>query len=349
MELSDGSRSISDSSESYAALPLRNKKGFFNPSKRLFSVFRKKTRAKFSLRNRQYQHLRGVELHEDPSVLSMSNSYSSQTKFMVRQQLGHASTNQPSAFPGSFAAASLPFRPDSGVPLEAGNEPTLDVELPSNCGDHVGVVKSDSASAFSRSQFESSKGWSSCSRESSSSSDSSSVESEWHNADLNCSFAEAIAIDHVHSDTAGIDGLSRILSDGESSESLEDSEPSEVPEKGESDSFIGTVSLAFSSSQDGSGHVASLLPHIVSNSSDEMSFLSFPSDEMSPVLTAFQGEAKSPQLQQVVPNDDESDEYSVSVEPASSNAHLLSDEYAANVITWAIKNEMKKLEGNISL
>jgi hypothetical protein len=359
VEFSDDSRSDrsdSDLSDSYVAPPIRNKRGFFN-SKRLFTAFSKKTKAKFSFRNRQYQYLRGVELHEDPSVLSLSNSYSSQTKLMA-QQLGQTPTNQPTASLGTFAAATLPFRPESVVPLEAGNEPTLEArspQSPSNCVDQTGVVKSDSASAFSRSQFESSKGWSSCSR-SSSSSDSSSDGSQWHNADLNGSVAEAIAIDGaVPSHTADIDvkdkiDLSRISSKSDSSESLEVSESSEVPEEEQSESFIETVhimsidSLAFSSSEDDIGHYASLLPHVVSHSSDEMSFLSFPSDEMTSVfsvLAALEDEVKTPQLQRVVPNDDDSDESSV--EPASSNA------CAENVIAWAITNEMKKLEGSIPL
>mmetsp|Transcript_10532 Transcript_10532/g.17925 ORF Transcript_10532/g.17925 Transcript_10532/m.17925 type:complete len:846 (+) Transcript_10532:26-2563(+) len=372
MEFSDSNRSeSSDSSVTYVALPLRNKRGIFGPSKRLFAAFRKKTKAKFSLRSKQYQHLRGVELHEDPSILSMSNSYLSETNLTAEQQR-QTPTKPPKVFLGTFAAAAMPFSPDSGLSLGAGHEPTLGALSASNASsyfDQTDVVdleaneviqgeKSDSASAFSRSQFESSKGWSSCSCLSSdSSSDSSSAGSQWHNGNLDCSFAEAIAIDGVLSDTTCPDtlmedktDLSQIISESESSEAFEVSDSSEVPEEEEShESFIGTIqdlsrdSLALSSSEDDSGYNTSLLPHLVSYSSED---LSFPSDELSPLngLIAL----KRPQLQRanIVSNGDDD---ACSAETDRSNTGLSSDECATNVIEWAIKNETKKLEGNIPL
>ena len=343
VELSDGSSEMSGSTESYAP-PTRNKRGLFSPSKRLFTAFRKKTTSKFSFRNKQYQHLRAVELHEDPSV-SLPSSYSSETNLIAQQQQSQT-INPPSVFLGTFAAAALPLR--------TGNEPTLGAIPASNCTDQADVVDlkakdathgGNSASAFS--QFESSKDWSSSSRLSS---DSSSVGTQWNNADLDCSFAsfaEALASDNVVSVTADIEVKDKIeLPDSESSESLEVSESSEVPEEEESHgSFIGTIhdlsrgSFALSSSKDDSAYYKSLLPHVVSNSSDEMSYTSDESAEE----VGFEGEVKNTQIQQanLVPNDDGS------VEPA--NRRETSDECAANVVAWAIKNEMRKLEGNIPL
>jgi len=127
---------------------------------------------------------------------------------------------------------------------------------------------------------------------------------------------------------------------------LEVSDSSEVPEEEEShESFIGTIqdlsrdSLALSSSKDDSGYNTSLLPHLVSYSSDDMSF---PSDELSPLNG--QIALKRSQLQNSNGDEDE-----CSVETDRSNTGLSSDECAANVIEWAIKNETKKLEGNIPL
>jgi hypothetical protein len=76
--------------------------------------------------------------------------------------------------------------------------------------------------------------------------------------------------------------------------------------------------------------------------------MSFPSDELSPVngLTAL----KRPQLQRAnIVSNSNGDEDECSVETDRSNTGLSSDECATNVIEWAIKNETKKLEGNIPL
>lgn len=348
MEFSDSNRSDmsdSDSSVTFVALPLRSKKGFFGPSKRLLATFRKKTKAKFTFRSKQYQHLRGFELHEDPSVLSMSNTYLSEKKLTAQQQL-----QTPDNHLGTFAAAVLPFIPDSGMSFGAEGPTLTAVDLEAN--EVIQGEKSDSASAFSRSQFESSKGWSSCSRlssisSSSSRSDSSSDGSQCQNDNLDCSFAEAVAPHTVGTETEREEriDLSQICSESESSDhpdmmAWDVSESSEIPEEeDDQESFIGTIqdfsngSLAMSTT--------SLLPHLVSYSSEDMSF---PSDEQSPLngLSAL----NSPQFQRAdnLPKDDD-----CSVAPASSDKGSTTDECAAYAIAWAIKNETKKLEGSIPL
>ncbi len=347
--------SDSDSSSvTFATLPLRRRRRFFGPSKRLFAAFRKKTRAKFTLKSKHYQHLQGVELEEDPSVLSMSNSYLSETNLAARQN-----QQTPSNHLGTFAAAVLPFSTDSGLSLGAENEPTMKATSASNRFDQTdidleanGVVdgdKSDSASAFSRSQFESSKGWSSCSRlnsssSSSSSSDSSSAGGKWHSGDLDCSFAEAVAPDKAgtKTDLEGKIDLSQICSQSESSEpsdlAFDVSESSGVSEEeDDEDTFVGTIydlsngSLAVSTT--------SQLPHLVSYSSED---ISFPSDEQSPLhgLSVL----NSPERADNVPKIDD-----CPVKPASKDEASTTDECAAYVIAWAIKNETKKLEGSIPL
>ena len=342
--------SDSDSSSvTFATLPPRSKRRFFGPSKRLFAAFRKKTRAKFALKSKHYQHLQGVELEEDPSVLSMSNSYLSETNLAAQQNQQTRSNHL-----GTFAAAVLPFSTDSGLSLGEANGPTMKATSVSNCFDQTaidleanGVVygdKSDSASAFSRSQFESSKGWSSCSRLNSSSSDSSSAGGKWHSGDLDSSFAEAIAPVKAGTKTdleEKID-LSQICSQSESSEqsdlAFDVSESSGVSEEeDDDDTFIGTIhdlsngSLAVSTT--------SQLPHLVSYSSED---ISFPSDEQSPLhgLSVL----NSPERADYVPKIDD-----CPVKPASKDEASTTDECAAYVIAWAIKNETKKLEGSIPL
>ena len=343
--------SDSDSSLTFATLPPRSKRRFFGPSKRLFAAFRKKTRSKFTLKSKHYQHLQGVELEEDPSVLSMSNSYLSETNLTAQQNQQTRSNHL-----GTFAAAVLPFCTDSGLSLGESNGSTMKATSAANCFDQTdidleanGVVdgdKSDSASAFSRSQFESSKGWSSCSRlnSSSSSSDSSSAGGKWHSGDLDCSFTEVIAPDKAGTKTdleEKID-LSQICSQSESSEqsdlAFDVSESSGVSEEeDDDDTFIGTIhdlsngSLAVSTT--------SQLPHLVSYSSED---ISFPSDEQSPLhgLSVL----NSPERADYVPKIDD-----CPVKPASKDEASTTDECAAYVITWAIKNETKKLEGSIPL
>ncbi len=366
MEFSDSNRSDrsdSDSSVTYeVVIPIRKKRGLFGPSKRLFATFRKKAQAKFTFRSKHYQHLRGVELHEDPSVLSMSNSYLSETNLTAQQRLTLA--NPPQVVLGTFAAAALPYGPESDLSLveaeiqRTGNGisskdgPTPPPESSCICIAHTGTDlqangaiqadKSDSASAFSHSQFESSRGWSSSSHFSSSSSDSSSAGSQWRNNHLDGSFAEAIAVDGLLSDKGSTDSemedkaeSSQIFSDIESSSGAwEVSESTEVPEEEDGhESHIGTLHDLSDSEQN-----TSLLPHLISYSSEDMSF---PSDELSPVigLTAL----KRPQLK---PNDNMLDDDDCLVKSAKDSA---SDNSAAYVIAWAIENETKKLEGNIPI
>ena len=204
--MSDSNRSESDS-ESHIVLP-RKRKGLFATKGLFFSAFKRKATRKFTFRNRPYQHLR-VELHEDQSVVSMSNTYSSHTDLIVQQ--APTPTKPPNdALLGTFAAAVLPFRHDLETPLQAGSEPILGVieqgraEAQENVmtpkerhdggkSDGDSALKSDSAIAFSRSQFDSSKGWSSCSKLSSSMScsrddESNSSESQWQNADFDSIF-----------------------------------------------------------------------------------------------------------------------------------------------------------------
>lgn len=364
MELSDSNRSErsdSDSSVTYeVVVPFRKKRGLFGPSKRLFATFRKKAQAKFTFRSKHYQHLQGVELHEDPSVLSMSNSYLSEMNLAAQQR--QTSAHPPQVVLGTFAAAALPYSPESDLSLiEAGTQPagngsnSKDGPTPppeSSCiciaqtgtdQEANGVIqaeKSDSASTFSQSQIDSSKGWSSCSyfSSSSSSSDSSSAGSQWRNDHLDGSFAEAIAVDGLCSDKTGTDTemddkeaeSSQIFSEIESSSGAW--EVSESSLEGGHESHIGTIQDLSDSEQN-----TSLLPHLVSYSSEDRSF---PSDELSPVigLTAL----KSSQIQpKNMPDDDE-----YLVKPAKDST---SDSSAAYVIAWAIENETKKLEGNISI
>lgn len=323
MELSDSNKSDSDSSESYVALPLRKKGGLFGRSKKLFTAFRRTTRRKFSFRNRQYQHLR-IELHEDPSVVSCLTPNN--------------------MFLGTFAAASMPFQ--LGVPTGVEREPPQEAfaafpvthQTDAQSGDLkakqiIQGEKSDSASAFSHSQFESSKGWSSCSRLSSSSSDDSSSDgSQYYNADLDCSFAAATETDSTCHEIHTMFGES-------SGESLEATESLEGSQKEES--YIGTIDSSVSTSENNSGKS---LPHVVSSSSDDTSF---PSDELSPAHVAT---GVTPNLCQqicdgviahVVPNDDEGDDYSD--KPVRRNT-TIGDESAATATDWAIETEMRNSE-----
>ena len=296
IEMSDSNRSESDS-ESRIALPPRKRKGLFATKGLFFNAFKRKATMKFTFRNRPYQHLR-VELHEDQSVVSMSNTYSSHTDLFVQQ--APTPTRPPNdALLGTFAAAVLPFREDSETPLRAESEPILGARATSSAynidqgraegqenvvppkenhnggkSDGENALKGDSASAFSLSQFDSSKGWSSCSKLSSSRScsrdgESSTSERQWHNTDFDSIF--------------DLD-LTESL---EVSKSLEAStEEVSKPSLSETEMEVihGLITardvndLEVSSQSDDSEYSSRSLPHIVSESSDDMSC---PFDEMS--------------------------------------------------------------------
>jgi len=83
----------------------------FRPAKSLFAKFRKKTKAKdwFSFNRRQYQHLKGnFALQEDPSVVSMSGSYSSHVHLLPLHMNG-TRADSPHIMLGTFAAAAMPL------------------------------------------------------------------------------------------------------------------------------------------------------------------------------------------------------------------------------------------------
>lgn len=284
------SRSESDS-ESHIALP-RKRKGLFATKGLFFNALKRKATRKFTFRNRPYQHLR-VELHEDQSVVSMSNTYSSHTDLIVQQ--APTPTKPPNdALLGTFAAAVLPFRgEDLETPLRAGSEPILGARATSgDCEIDQGRAeaqenvmvpkerhdrgKSDGESALTSDSADSSKGWSSCSKLSSSRScsrddefESNSSESQWHNADFDSIF--------------DLD-LTESL---EVSKSLEAS-TEEVSKPSLSETEMELIydlitardvsELEVSSPSDDGGYSSRTLPHIVSESSDDMSC---PSDEMS--------------------------------------------------------------------
>lgn len=286
--MSDSNRSESDS-ESHIVLP-RKRKGLFATKGLFFNAFKRKATRKFTFRNRPYQHLR-VELHEDQSVVSMSNTYSSHTDLIVQQ--APTPTKPPNdALLGTFAAAVLPFRHDLETPLRVGCEPILGARATSSACDieqgraeaqenvmtpkerHDGgksdgdsALKSDSASAFSRSQFDSSKGWSSCSKLSSSRScsrddESNSSESQWHNADFDSIF------DLDLTESLEVSKSLEASTEEVSKPSLSETEMEVIHDLITS---RDVSELEVSSPSDGSGHSSRSLPHIVSESSDDMS------------------------------------------------------------------------------
>ena len=319
MEFSDGngSESSSDSSVSCSALPLRRKRRLLGPSKRLFSVFKKKTKVKFSLRRKQYQHLQGIELHEDPSVLSMSNSYLSGENSYSQQQ------KMKSKKLGTFAAAIQPLKQDSGPLLWLGRGPSLDNTC--SASNQISDVDLEAIQTPPSQTRRDDSCY--CPSSSSSISDASVTGGQWLDV-KDCNFEEA-AVETVTSDirVEGNIDLSQMHSRGNLCESLMVSDSSKTSTgedrsgKGSSNSFIGTTKNLRTSE---SGYNTSKSPNVVSDSSEEMLF---PSDESSP----FNGLKYS------------------SISPDKHSESLSLDECAANVIAWAIENETKKLECEISL
>ena len=286
--MSDSNRSESDS-ESQIALP-RKRKGLFATKGLFFNAFKRKATRKFTFRNRPYQHLR-VELHEDQSVVSMSNTYSSHTDLIVQQ--APTPTKPPNdALLGTFAAAVLPFRgEDLESPLRAGSEPILGALATSSACDidqgrseaqenvmtpkeRLDGGKSDGESALKSDRFDSSKGWSSCSKLSSSRScsrddESNSSESQWHNADFDSIF------DLDLTESLEVSKSLEASTEEVSKPSLSETEMELIHDL---ITARDVSELEVSSPSDESGHSSRSLPHIVSESSDDMSC---PSDEMS--------------------------------------------------------------------
>jgi hypothetical protein len=289
IEMSDSnSRSESDS-ESHIAIP-RKRKGLFATKGLFFNAFKRKTTRKFTFRNRSYQHLR-VELHEDQSVVSMSNTYSSHTDLIVQQ--APTPTKPPNdALLGTFAAAVLPFR-QVETPLRAGSEPILGARATSgDCEIDQGRAeaqenvmapkekhdggKSDGESALKSDSVDSSKGWSSCSKLSSSRScsrddESNSSESQWHNADFDSIF------DLDLTESLEVSKSLEASTEEVSKPSLSETEM-EVIHDLITARDVSELEVSSPSDDSDSGYCSRSLPHIVSECSDDMSC---PSDEMS--------------------------------------------------------------------
>jgi hypothetical protein len=285
--MSDSNSRSEPDSESHIALP-RKRKGLFATKGLFFNAFKRKATRKFTFRNRPYQHLR-AELHEDQSVVSMSNTYSSHTDLIV-QQAPTPTKPQNNALLGTFAAAVLPFR-QVETPLRAGSEPILGARATSSAGDieqgraeaqenvmvpkekHDGG-KSDGEGALKSDRFDSSKGWSSCSKLSSSRScsrddESSSIGSQWHNADFDSIF------DLDLTESLEVSKSLEASTEEVSKPSLSETEMELIHDLITS---RDVSELEVSIPSDESGYSSRSLPHIVSESSDDMSC---PSDEMS--------------------------------------------------------------------